>query len=64
MVKFDFEGVEHEGRVVNATYSPTFDSTFCTVDTGADKFWIVSRGDLSEGDWRPRQVCQPAEVAA
>jgi hypothetical protein len=58
MVKFDFEGVQHEGRVVNATYSPVVNTTFCTVDTGAGRFWIESHGDLSEGDWRP-QVCRP-----
>jgi hypothetical protein len=58
MVKFSFEGVSYEGRVVNATYSPVVNTTFCTVDTGAERFYIESHGDLSEGDWRP-QVCRP-----
>ena len=59
MVKFSFGGVEYEGRVVNATYSPVFNSTFCTVDTGTEKFWVESHGEISEGEWRPKQVCRP-----
>lgn len=56
MIKFDFEGSTLQGRVVNATYSPVFNSTFCTVDTGTEKFWVESHGDISEGDWKPRNV--------
>lgn len=53
MKQFEFEEKTLKGRVVNATYSPAVNTTFCTVDTGAERFWVESHGDLSEGDWKP-----------